>query len=168
MTHPPYAPMRGIIIGCLIGAVMWLAIIFGGAQVLGATIRPALTPASASNPIVARGCVIRYDTLNGAGTAVVPRIHEDAGHICVGVTSIGLEANGDLRIDNVGGPWKIVTAVVTVDESLAALGLICGVSGGGTVSIVRCYDRTGVRVRADSLVMYGAGRNIWFHALNWI
>lgn len=162
------APSRGVVFGVLGGLLCWalLAVLVVGGVTVFAD-RAGTVPASASNPIVSRGCVIRYDTLNAAGTAVVPRIYEDAGHICVGVTSVSLEANGDLRIENVGGPWKIVTTQVVLDESLAALRLTCGVSGGGLVSIVRCYWPNGVRVHHDDLAMYGPGRNLWFFALNW-
>lgn len=127
-----------------------------------------LHPADVDNPIVDRGCVIRFDTLNAGGTAVVPRIYEDTYHICVGVTSVSLEANGDLRIENTGGPSKVVTVWATPDETLAATFRACGVSGGGTVSIVRCYLATGVRVNFGSIAhVYGAGSNIWFGATNW-
>lgn len=126
-------------------------------------------PASTSNPIVDRGCVIRFDTLNGQGTAVVPRIYEDNYHVCVGVTLVSLEANGDLRIENTGGPSKVVSVWAVPDETLAATFRSCGVSGGGTVSIVRCYLATGIRVNFGSIAhVYGAGSNIWFSATNWV
>jgi hypothetical protein len=149
-----------------VAVLVAVAAVFATTYVVGALNRTSV-PASVGNPIVERGCVVRYDTLDGAGARVVPRIHEDASHICVGVTAVALEANGDLRIENAGGPWKIVTVWVVLDESLAAQGLTCGVSGGGTVSIVRCYNPAGVRIRHDSLTMYGPGNNIWFGALNW-
>jgi hypothetical protein len=137
----------------------------------GGAANAALTAArpdeSVGNPIAVRGCVIRYDTLNAAGTAVIPRINEDTYHICVGVTAIGLEANGDLRIENRGGSYRIVAMFTQPDETLVAKGIDCGPSGGGSIVVVRCYNRAGLRVRADSLEMYAPGSNIWFGAFNW-
>lgn len=136
--------------------------------VTASRLMPALTPESTTNPIALKGCVIRFDTLNAGGTAVVPRIYEDSFHHCVGVTAVSLEANGDLRISNTGGVNEIVTVWAVPDESLAADSLTCGVSGGGTVNIVRCYKPNGVRINFGSIAdVYGAGNNIWYGGMVW-
>lgn len=127
-----------------------------------------VTPEDPANPIAAKGCVIRFDTLNAAGTLVVPRIYEDSSHRCVGVTSVALETNGDLRINNTGGIVQIVSAWAMPDETLAATFRSCGISGGGTVSIVRCYKADGTRVRFNNIDdVYGPGSNIWFGGFVW-
>lgn len=140
-----------------------------GATALEVAARPALTPANPANPTAIRGCVIRFDTLNPTGTLVVPRIYEDTYHVCVGVTAVSVETNGDLRLTNTGGSATVVTVWAVPDETMAADSLTCGVSGGGTVSVVRCYRSNGVRIRFDSIDdVYGPGSNIWFGGVVWM
>ncbi|MGH3734812.1 MAG: hypothetical protein ACRDT6_04195 [Micromonosporaceae bacterium] len=125
-----------------------------------------LRPADPANPISIRGCVIRFDTLSSTGKSVVPRIHANSTHMCVGVTSVKADwaGNGDLIVTNTGGPGVVVSLAVSPDETLVRKGISCGGSGGTYTTTVICYDRAGNHVPAYSLKMYGSTSNLW---LNW-
>jgi len=125
-----------------------------------------IVPESDTNPIIERGCVVRFDTLNGAGTKVVPRVLDDYFHHCVGVTSIYVDTAGNLAINNTGGTNEIVFVVAEEDETLVDRNITCGPSGGGTITVVACYQN-GNRIRVDSLAIYGAGSNLWMYWAMW-
>lgn len=114
--------------------------------------------------IIHRGCVIRFDTLSASGNSVVPRIHANSTHTCIGVTSVRADWTthpGDLVLENAGGPTNVVAVHVTSDETLTERGITCGPSGGGQTTRLRCYDREGTFVPAYSLELYGPTTNLW-------
>jgi len=128
------------------------------------------SPASVGNPIALGGCVVRFDTLSPSGKSVVPRIHANSAHQCVGITSVAADwsdgwSRGDLIVTADGGN-DVVTFLVGSDESFARRGIMCGPSGGGAVTHISCY-RGGVKVPAYSLQLYGPGMNLWLIALWW-
>lgn len=101
-----------------------------------------------------RGACIRL-------TADGPVIHVNSAHANVGVTSVAITADGDLEIlTDVPEGSKIIAAIAEEDESLSALGIQAGVSGGISRSVVKFYKGT-TRVRADSPT-FGAYSNVWF------
>lgn len=146
-------------------AVVVLAFALVAAGVAGATAENYLRDASHDNKIAIRGCVIRFDERDAAGNTV-PRIHANSSHYCVGVTGLEVQDDGDLVVySNTVGP--IVSLAVSPDETLAAKGLTCGGSGGGYSTTIRCYDRNGNKVAADSPTMYGAYSNMWLTWFTW-
>lgn len=147
-----------------------LALIVAGAFV--ATSLSYIHPESPDNPVAVRGCVIRFDELSATGKSVVPRIHANESHYCVGVTSVSADwsddwTKGDLRIYNDGSADPIVSLVIDEDESFSQRGITCGGSGGGSLTRIRCYDRDGVKVPAYSLDLYGANMNLWVTWIMW-
>jgi len=129
------------------------------------------SPAGVGNPIALGGCVVRFDTLSTSGKSVVPRIHANAAHQCVGITSVAADwsdtwTRGDLIVTADGGN-DVVTFLVGSDTDFAQRGIMCGPSGGGTITRIRCY-RGGVKVPASSLDLYGPGMNLWLVALWWV
>lgn len=145
-------------------AVVVLSFALVAAGVAGATAENFMRDAKHNNKIAIRGCVIRFDE-KAADGSVVPRIHANSAHYCVGVTRVAVE-DGDLAIYS-NTPGEIVSVAVSPDESLARLGYTCGASGGGYRTIVRCYDRDGVKVDADSPRMYGRYNNLWMTWFTW-
>ncbi|TDE02814.1 hypothetical protein [Jiangella asiatica] len=142
-----------------------LAVAFVGGVATATAGGGYLREADVDNPIASRGCVIRFDTLSRSGASVVPRIHANETHACVGVTSLSVDwssgsSRGDLILNNTGGPGAVVSVTVEEDESLAARDIQCGPSGGGTTTRIRCY-RDGVKIPAYSLEMYGKNVNLW-------
>ncbi|MFW6599350.1 hypothetical protein ACQBAU_12040 [Propionibacteriaceae bacterium Y2011] len=147
----------------VIGLVAAFALV--GAGAVGATAEDYLRDANHNDKVAIRGCVIRFDERNAAGETV-PRIHANSAHYCVGVTGVEVEDDGDLLIrSNTPGP--IMSLSVSPDESLARLGYTCGASGGLSTTIIRCYDRDGVKIAADSPRMYGAYNNLWLTWFTW-
>lgn len=127
-----------------------------------------LRPNDPDNPTSMRGCVIRFDKKSSSGTTVVPRIHANSAHICVGVTSVSVDSTSkDLILRNSSGRGVVVTMIVSPDETLTRKGISCGGSGGSTLSRVICYDRAGHHVPANSLKMYGATSNLWVSWTMW-
>lgn len=124
-----------------------------------------LYPASAGNPTVQSGCVIRFDERTSSGLTR-PRVHANSAHYCVGVTDVYAEyPSGDVVIkQQTVGP--VVYISVSPDETLAARGITCGASGGVGVLRLRCYDRAG-RVKAYSPKMYGSTSNLWVGWTSW-
>lgn len=125
-----------------------------------------LFPPSVDNPVADRGCVIRFDEKTTSGNTR-PRIHANSTHYCIGVTNVYAEyPTGDLIIemDPVG---PIVSINVTEDETLTARGIACGPSGGAVTVRIRCYDRSGTKVKAYSSKMYGRYSNLWFATQSW-
>ncbi|WP_094453144.1 hypothetical protein [Parenemella sanctibonifatiensis] len=154
----PLNSVRRIVL--VLGAVFAL-VAAGG---VGAAAENFMRDADADNAVAIRGCVIRFDERDAEGNTV-PRIHANSSHYCVGVTEVTIE-NGDLVVySNTVGP--IVSLAVSPDESLAKLGFTCGGSGGGHRTAVRCYDRDGVKVDADSPRMYGQYNNLWLTWFTW-
>jgi hypothetical protein len=119
-----------------------------------------ISPAEpASSHLVLGGCVIRFDTRSATGKSVVPRIHANSTHHCVGITSARADwSTGDLIIT--AGDSVVVTTIVGIEESFAKRNITCGPSGGGLTTRIQCY-REGVKVPAYSLALYGPTMNLW-------
>lgn len=118
------------------------------------------TTLPSNDTLVIGGCVIRFDTLDGAGN-VVPRIHENEAHDCRRVDSLEVLSNGQLRV-HLDDALPIVSLVTQSDETMIQKGVTCGASGGREVVNLTCYDRTGTKVRADDPAMYSPVSNLWF------
>lgn len=125
-----------------------------------------LYPASTDNPLVTRGCVIRFDQKSSSGRTV-PRIHANSSHYCIGVQRVYAEyPSGDLIIvgENLG---PIVSINITVDETLTAKGIRCGPSGGQPIVRVQCYNGNGTKVKAYGASIYGTYSNLWYSDISW-
>lgn len=152
-----------------IGAVVLL--VLGGAA--GSIAADYMEPADPDNPIAMRGCVIRFDTLSETGYSVIPRIHANETHTCVGVTDVqadwsGTHTHGDLRVyhhDNNGKP--IVSMMADESGTLVEKGIECGTGGGGGITRVRCYDTEGNKVDAQSLKLYDPFATLWLTWVMW-
>lgn len=115
---------------------------------------PTGTYAVDGGNIVVLGAVIRL----GPGG---PYIHENDSHANVGIASVGMSSSGDLTVTapRPAGA-QIIAATAAGDETLARLGIMCGVSGGVSQSNVLCY-RDGSKIRANASI-YGNFGNIWY------
>lgn len=151
------------------GLALLVVVTAGGTA--AARLTDYMSPADPGNPTALRGCVIRFDTLSPSGGTVVPRIHANESHACVGVTSLAVDwspaSYGDLIIHNTAGPNMVVSVFAEEDETLAQRDIQCGPSGGGTTTRIRCY-RDGVKVPAQSLEMYGPNVNLWLGWVAWM
>jgi hypothetical protein len=107
---------------------------------------------SSEGPTVT-GCAIRFDTPR-------PRIHENATHQCTGADGLEINGAGDLVIYS-STPGPVVSVVAEEDETLTALGIRAGASGGLGVTTVRLYDQFGGHVRADSPYLRTKTTNLW-------
>ena len=126
-----------------------------------------LSPAEqATDNIALGGCVIRFDTLNAARTRVVPRIHANAVHRCVGVAGVHVNTAGSLVVDFDAAADAVVSMMVGPDETFARWGIMCGPSVAAGSESVACY-RDGARVRADSLKLYSHTSNLWLIMTWW-
>lgn len=95
----------------------------------------------------------------------MPRIYANNAQYCVGVTSVSVVYGGLKVLSNNDEP--VMSLVVSSDETLARYGISCGASGGLASTVIRCHDRTGARVNADSPRMYVAGSNLWLSWFSW-
>ena len=151
--------------------VVGIAVVFLAGAALGpaavkAAISGYISPASTSNPVALGGCVIRFDTLSASGKSVIPRIHANASHHCVGITSVRADwANGDLVVTS--DESVVTTILVGTDESFAKRGLFVGPSGGGKETRIRIYDMQHHKIPAYSLKLYGPSMNLWLIAVWW-
>lgn len=126
-----------------------------------------LRPADVDNPILLRGCVIRFDELSSTGKSVRPRILANSSHICVGITSVTVDWDrGDLVLADSRTNKPVVVAFAEEDETLSAKDIQCGPSGGTTNTRISCY-REGKRVPVYSLQMYHRYANLWVGIQNW-
>lgn len=113
-----------------------------------------------------RGCVIRFDHKDRHGRTV-PRKHINRTHACVGVHRVYADRRtGELVLTGPHG-GAIVFITVSPDETLLARGITCGASGGVGVTRLRCYDRQGQQVPADSPRIYGRSANLWIGWVSW-
>lgn len=89
-------------------------------------------------------------------------IHTNSAHYTVGVTGMTIDPKtGDIKITRKSAPGeKIGVCVVEEDESVSALGVMAGCSGGGASSVIRLTDRKGKHVRADDK-RFGKRANLW-------
>ncbi len=102
--------------------------------------------------VTVEGCAIR---LLSSG----PVIHENGAHDCRGVASVSADGAGDLVIvHSVHG--DVVSMVAASDESLAARDVMCGPSGGVTMTVVKCYV-DGDHVSVKSSAVASTYSNIW-------
>lgn len=154
------------ILGILLAAIMLIVTGFvGGAYYAGGV--GNTMPANPANPISISGCVIRFDKLSHSRQTVIPRIHADSAHMCVGVTRIAVDSRrtGDLIVHH--ERRTIVSLSVSPDETLVAKGISCGASKAAETSRIRCYDRFGNHVPAYSKKMYGRYSNYWLTWFMW-
>lgn len=88
-------------------------------------------------------------------------VHENSTHANVGVTGLSINWHGELVVNcDVPLGARVVCAMAEEDETLAELGVQCGISGGLSTSVIRFYQN-GVKVRADS-PLFGPTANVWF------
>lgn len=137
-------------------------------QALARAQQDYLRPAQLGNPIVLRGCVIRFDQLSSTGKSVRPRILANSSHICVGVTSIRVDWDhgGDLILENADTDEPVIVAFAEEDETLVSRDISCGPSGGHQSTRIACY-RDGTHIPAHSLQMYHRYANLWVGIQNW-
>lgn len=141
-------------------AIALLAMFTGTAAAAG-----YLYAASADNPIAFRGCVVRFDKLSSSGKSVVPHIHANEGHYCVGFTRVEVDwESGNLVMIGSAGP--VVVAFADEDETFSRRGIMCGPSGGLSRTDISCY-RDGRKIPAYSTQLYGRFANLWIGAANW-
>lgn len=162
-------PVLLLVIAVLLGVV---ALVQGqraatAEQTLARAQQEYLRPAQLGNPIVLRGCAIRFDELSSTGKTVRPRILANSGHICVGVTAVRVDWDrGDLILEDANTNKPVVVAFAEEDETLTAKDIQCGPSGGQTVTRIACY-RDGKRIPVQSLQMYHRYANLWVGIQNW-
>jgi hypothetical protein len=154
----------------LIPALIALGLTFAGlaSPALAQTPNDYISPGEAvSDNMTMGGCVIRFDTLSSTGRSVVPRIHANTAHHCVGVESVRVDwSNGDLIVDYTNNGTAVVTTLVGSDESFTARDIFCGASGGLAYERISCY-REGVKVPAWSKALYGPAMNLWLISIWW-
>ena len=139
-------------------AVSWVGMIIFGLLIF-MTPDVVLDGVEAPPSAEVTGCVIRF-------TPTGPVIHVNATHACTGATSVTVNDEGSLRIDQTNGGGRIAAVTVAVDETLAGRGVSCGASGGVGTTLVRCFDSTtGELIRADSPRLVGVLSNLW---LTWV
>jgi hypothetical protein len=127
------------------------AVVFGLLTLAG-SVWPDETTGDDGHPVVT-GCTIRFE-------GPTPRIHANAAHLCTGAYDVGINDDGDLVVySTIRGP--IISVVAEEDETLSALGIQAGASGGTGRTIVRLYDTFGARVRADSPNLATRYANVW-------
>lgn len=105
------------------------------------------------------GCVLRGD---GGWHR-----HANSAHECAGVAAEpAVLTNGDLRVPLTGGHAKVMDINVEEDETFSKFAQ-CGPSGGLGYVTIRCFDRDGVRLRADDPRFANPFGNLWL-SITWI
>lgn len=160
MRTPAGATVRTALVSAVAGAA-----VFAGGTAVGDSFSK---PSAQDNPLIERGCVIRFDTKDSAGKTT-PRVHANNGHYCVGAGSPTVDDKGRLVVptDAKGQKQAVVGMSIDEDETLVKEGISCGGSGGLGETVISCYDRSGKPVRADSAQMYQPGGNLWLSWTTW-
>lgn len=111
--------------------------------------------------------MIRFDQRDAAGKTA-PRIYANATHRCVGIYNVTVDTrNGDLVLGKYPNSTNsVVSITVAADETFAQRGIQCGGTGTSNVR-VRCYDRTGTKIPANSPKLYGTYANLWITVVMW-
>lgn len=149
----------------LVASVVGAAAFAGGTAMADSFSKPS----APDNPLVERGCVIRFDTKDSGGKTK-PRVYTNDGHYCVGVSGEPtVDDKGRLVVptDAQGRNQAVVSMSIDSDETLTAKGISCGGSGGIGKTVISCYDRAGKQVRADSAEMYQPNGNLWLSWTTW-
>lgn len=113
------------------------------------------------------GCVVRFLPEDGGR----PSIHANSTHLCAGVRSVGIDAQGRLSVTQTGTSGLSLDEVwATSDESLTSRGIRTSHSTGGTASTTFIFtDATGRRLdlnrAADRSRMACSYCNAW---VGWI
>lgn len=158
-----------VIVGWFGAVAVGVTMLDGPDQQLAAAPRPLEVrqePPPTQGATTMRGCVIRFDRVDRAGRTA-PRKHENGSHRCVGVNRVYADhESGDLVITGPAG-GAIVFISISPDETMTEKGISCGASGGIGVTHVRCYDRSGVQVPADSDQLFDPTANLWVGWMMW-
>jgi hypothetical protein len=113
--------------------------------------------------------VIRFEpgTVAGGGTFTTggPYIHANSGHIAVGMTGVSVDSSGRIVVaTDTLGVGTVGSATVDEDETLSALGVQAGISGGnGTLRIQLAQGGTELDLtqQADWNIVAGPDSNLW-------
>lgn len=129
-------------------------------------------PADQANPIIIRGCVIRYDTTDAVGHTA-PRFHANSVHYCVGFDTVAAQfTSGATKVTTSlpepnGNSEAVVAITVEEDETFAERGIQCGPSGATRTFYIYCWDRDGELVKAHSSEILGPAANLWVTVISW-
>jgi hypothetical protein len=118
---------------------------------------PASSPAATSLVQVHAGCVIRGD----GGW----HIYRNFSHYCGALTGVHTEPDGDLVLDLAGTHRAVEDQQIGTDETFSRFA-DCGLSGGVTITVVRCFDNGGARIRAQDPRWDNPYGNLWF-SITW-
>lgn len=116
-----------------------------------------------SETTVPGGCVVRFDS-------ATPRIHANAHHRCIGVSSVSLSSDGHLQLrSSAEQRGAVVNVQADPDEALTTRGLVTGVSASPSLTVVRIYDtrlrrQLDLRTAKDYARVAGPTANLW---LSW-
>lgn len=158
-----HTTLRSSVRTTLMAGVIGAAAFAGGA----ATADTFTQPAAQDNPLVQRGCVVRFDTQTAEGKTQ-PRIHANDSHYCVGVAGQPtVDDQGRLVLKSDSRNEAVVSLTVDEDETLTKKGISCGGSGGGGVTRITCTDRNGAIVAADSPEIRDRYANLWLSWTAW-
>ncbi|MGB6021665.1 MAG: hypothetical protein WBG89_04985, partial [Ornithinimicrobium sp.] len=105
------------------------------------------------------GGVIRFSSRWG-----YPQVHTNASHVAVGVSRAYVNTDGNVTIENTGGP--VVSIVADPDETLTERGVSVGLSGGSGETIATFYSSKLGRALdlnrgTDWKQVYGTYSNLW-------
>lgn len=100
------------------------------------------------------GC-IRFDDT----ATLTPRIHENSGHVCAGLDSLEVMADGDLRIHFTDAD-PVISGFVNPDERFSLTGWGVGFSGGNQYVNLRFY-KGGIYYPCTNSNLYHSNNNLW-------
>lgn len=98
--------------------------------------------------------------------AAGPDILSDGPHVARGLQSTYIDASGYLVVEH-DGAEPVGTAIIQIDETLAARGVICGPSVGGSSTRIRFYRVGTGLLDLNNATHYGyvsgTSSNIWIY-----
>ncbi len=99
------------------------------------------------------GCV-RFETMGQ------PYIHTNDAHYSLGLSSVSIESDGDVRI-TFDRPVPIITGFIEEDENFSSAGILAGFSGGQGLVDIRFSDAAGIRLLPSNPKLWAKNRNLW-------
>lgn len=142
-----------------------MAGLFGGAAAAGLSIgtaeaapvrRSVYNAPSLPQPsgMVFFGGCIRFESMTDG-----PYIHANSAHTSVGLSSVVVMADGDVRV-TFDRKVPVVTGFIDEDESFAVAGISAGFSGGQGIINLR-FGLNGTRLLPTDSRLWKANRNLW-------
>jgi len=97
-----------------------------------------------------------------------PTLYTATDHSSVGIVSVAANAAGDLVVttDFDSADETLISAIVEEDFQISVKRTLCGISGGGRMSTIRCTKPDGSQAKVNSSYFDISVDNVWFQTIS--